>query len=135
VKKDGIYIDMKKINGKRIMTVGREVLLGWEAEASDLSLGGLDLEKMKLLEDAARVSVDKLAELRNAEKAAMAECDGAQTVYWEALKRARYGCLSHPKFGGNSGLYARWGYVRDDKKRSGLSRKPKSYDGEDAPEG
>ncbi len=125
---------MKKINGKRIMTVGREVLLGWEAEASDLSLGGLDLDKMKQLEDAAWGSVDKLAALRNAEKAAMAERDAAQSVYWDALKRARYGCLSHPKFGGNSGLYARWGYVREDKKMSGLTRKPKSYDAEDAPE-
>ena len=64
----------------------------------------------------------------------MAQRDGDVLAYWEALQRAKHGCLVHSKFGWNSSLYKRWGYVREDDRKSGLTRKPKSYDAEDAPE-
>lgn len=108
------------------MKVAREVLLGWESEAAELSLGGKTLEQMKELVDEAQAGLDHLAKLRNEEKAAMVERDAAVISLWESLKRARHAVLSHPRFGGDSALYARWGYVRDSVRSNGLVRKSKN---------
>ena len=125
---------MKNINIKRTMKVGQEVLLGWEAEAAELSLGGKTMDQMKQLADEAQAAIDRLAKLRNEEKAAMVERDAAVISFWEALKRARHAVLSHPRFGGDSALYGRWGYVRDSERSSGLGRKPKDPPGEEVTE-
>ena len=66
-------LKMKNINIKRAMKVGQEVLLGWEAEAAELSLGGKTRDQMKELADEAQAAIDRLAKLRNEEKARPAE--------------------------------------------------------------
>jgi len=116
------------------MSIGQNVELGWEAEAADLNLGNQTLEQVKALGTQAQGTIDALAKLRNEEQALMAQRDGDVQTYWEALQRAKHGCLGHSKFGRNSGLYKRWGYVREDDRKSGLTRKPKDTPGEVDPE-
>ena len=124
----------KKTRTKHIMSIGQNVELGWEAEAADLNLGNQTLDQVKELGTQAQDAIDALAKLRNEEQALMAQRDGTVLAYWEALQRAKHGCLGHSKFGRNSSLYKRWGYVRDDDRKSGLTRKPKDTPGEADPE-
>ena len=118
----------KKTRTKHIMSIGQNVELGWEAEAAELSLGNQTLEQVKALGAKAQETIDALAKLRNEEQALMAQRDDEVRAYWEALQRAKHGCLGHSRFGRNSSLYKRWGYVREDDRKSGLTRKAK--DGE-----
>ena len=115
----------KSVKANKIMSIGQNVELGWEAEAADMNLGNQTLEQVKALGAQAQGTIDALAKLRNEEHALMAQRDGDVLAYWEALQRAKHGCLGHTKFGRNSSLYKRWGYVREDDRKSGLTRKPK----------
>ena len=124
----------KKIRIMKVMSIGQNVELGWEAEAADLNLGNQTLDQVKELGTQAQGAIDALAKLRNEEQALMAQRDGTVLAYWEALQRAKHGCLGNSKFGRNSSLYKRWGYVRDDDRKSGLTHKPKDTPGEADPE-
>lgn len=115
----------KKIRISKVMNIGQNVELGWEAEAADLNLGNQTLDQVRVLGTQAQGAIDALAKLRNEEQALMAQRDDDVLAYWEALQRAKHGCLGHSKFGRNSSLYKRWGYVREDDRKSGLIRKPK----------
>ena len=116
------------------MFTGQNVELGWEAEAAELSLGNQTLEQVKALGAKAQQTIDALAKLRNEEQALMAQRDDEVRAYWQALQRAKHGCLGHSRFGRNSSLYKRWGYVRDSERSSGLVRKQKDSPEEEGPE-
>ena len=124
----------KSIKTNKIMSIGQNVELGWEAEAAELSLGNQTLEQVKALGAKAQETIDALAKLRNEQQALMAQRDDDVRAYWEALQRAKHGCLGHSRFGRNSSLYKRWGYVREDDRKSGLTRKAKDPPGEDEQE-
>ena len=124
----------KSIKANKIMSIGQNVELGWEAEATDMNLGNQTLEQVKALGAQAQGTIDALAKLRNEEQALMSQRDDDVLAYWEALQRAKHGCLGHSKFGRNSSLYKRWGYVREDDRKSGLTRKPKDTPSEADPE-
>jgi len=109
----------KKTRTKHIMSIGQNIELSWEAEAADLNLGNQTLDQVKELGTQAQGAIDALSKLRNEEQALMAQRDGAVLAYWEALQRAKHGCLGHSKFGRNLSLYKRWGYVRDDDQQVG----------------
>ena len=120
---------MTRPNSKKIREIAREVLIGWGEEASDKSFGGLDLERMNELAGRLNEDLDRVNELTNALKAARVERDQSARALKDGLKKARYGCMAPPSFGPDSSLYARWGFVPDSRRESGLTRKS-----EEAPE-
>ena len=55
----------KSIKTNKIMSIGQNVELGWEAEAADMNLGNKTLEQVKALGAQAQGTIDALAKLRN----------------------------------------------------------------------
>ena len=67
----------KSVKANKIMSIGQNVELGWEAEAADMNLGNQTLEQVKALGAQAQGTIDALAKLRNATRpcsAAAAAC-------------------------------------------------------------
>ena len=98
------------------------VIAGWEEHAADASFGGLTLAQFKAK---VKPSLDARAEIENLDRQLAGfrvDRDNADVVSEEIAASVVNSVKGDPSFGENSALYASFGYIRKDDRKSGLTR-------------
>ena len=72
---------------------------------------------------------DEISDLENQLKQKMMERDALDEANWQLSQLVVLSVAGNPKFGKNSALYERMGYVATSERRSGLTRKKKTDGG------
>jgi hypothetical protein len=95
---------------------------GWEEHAADATFAGLTLAQFKAK---VKPSLDARAAIETAERqldGARVDRDNADVVSEEIANNVVNSVKGDPSFGENSALYASFGYIRKDDRKSGLTR-------------
>ncbi len=98
------------------------VIAGWEEHAADASFAGLTLTQFKAK---VKPSLDARAAVEDFERkldGARVDRDNADLVSEEIANNVVNSAKGDPSFGENSALYASFGYIRKDDRKSGLTR-------------
>ena len=109
-------------NPKAIGDHINSVIAGWEEHAADATFAGLTLAQFKAKAKPsldARVTIDDL-DLKLA--GARVDRDNADVTSDEIANNVVNSVKGDPNFGENSALYASFGYIRKDDRKSGLTR-------------
>jgi len=109
-------------NPKSISNHINKVIAGWEEHAADASFAGLTLAQFKAK---VKPSLDARAEIDELERkldGARVDRDNSDLVSEEIALLVVNSVKGDPSFGENSPLYASFGYVRKEDRRSGLTR-------------
>ena len=109
-------------NPKIVAGFINDVVAGWEQHAPDATFAGLTLAQFK-----ARVkpSLDVREEITSLElklASARVQRHNADRASDEIAMNVVNSVKGDPKFGDNSALYASFGYIRKDDRKSGLTR-------------
>ena len=110
------------INPKAISNHINAVIDGWEEHAADVSFGGLTLAQFKAK---VKPSLDARATIETLERqldGLRVDRDNADVVSGEVTDNVVNTVKGDPTFGENSALYASFGYIRKDDRKSGLTR-------------
>jgi hypothetical protein len=98
------------------------IIAGWEEHAADATFAGLTLTQFKTKVKPsldARAAIESLARQLDG---ARVERDNADVTSLEVATNVVNSAKGDPNFGENSALYASFGYVRRDDRKSGLTR-------------
>jgi hypothetical protein len=99
-----------------------DIIAGWEEHAADATFGALTLAQFKLK---VKPSLDARTAIEDLERqldGARVDRDNADVLSEEVTNNVVNSVKGDPSFGENSALYASFGYVRKDDRRSGLTR-------------
>ena len=94
----------------------------WAAVAADESLAGMTLEQFKTATQGAITEREELDQLRGAVSGAIVRRKVEDQKVRKLTNRVINGIKASPRFGPDSDLYRRLGYVTDIERRSGLKR-------------
>ncbi len=98
------------------------VIHGWEEHAADATFAGLTLTQFKAK---VKPSLDARAVIESLERqidGTRVDRDNADVVSDQIANNVVNSVKGDPTFGENSALYASFGYIRKDDRKSGLSR-------------
>jgi hypothetical protein len=99
-----------------------DIIDGWEEHAADATFGGLTLAQFKLK---VKPSLDARSAIEDFDRqldGARVDRDNADVVSEEIAQNVVNSVKGDPNFGENSALYASFGYIRKDDRRTGLTR-------------
>lgn len=91
--------------------------------APDATLANMTLGKFEELTQASLIERNKVDQALRQHSAAIARREAADKKTRELLKRVVHAVQAHPTYGPNSDLFRTMGYVTDDERKSGLTRK------------
>ncbi len=94
----------------------------WAAVAADESLAGMTLEQFKTATQGAITEREELDQLRGAVSGAIVRRKVEDQKVRKLTNRVINGIKASPRFGPDSDLYRRLGYVTDIERSSGLKR-------------
>jgi len=94
----------------------------WAAVAADESLAGMTLEQFKTATQGSITEREELDQLRGAVSGAIVRRKVEDQKVRKLTNRVINGIKASPRFGPDSDLYRRLGYVTDIERRSGLKR-------------
>jgi len=100
----------------------KAVVAGWEENAADATFGGLTLAQFKAK---VKPSLDARAGIETLNRqidGVRVERDNADVVSEEIANNVVNSVKGDPAYGENSALYASFGYIRKDDRKSGLTR-------------
>lgn len=106
------------------------VIGGWETLAPDKSFGGMTLTQLKAAVKPSFDARDQLRALENQVQSKQVERDNADTESLRLVQRVINGVIGDPEEGPDSDLYESFGYTRPSERKTGLTRKKKSGDGD-----
>ena len=95
----------------------------WRLLAPDATLANMTLGKFEELTQASLIERNKVDQALRQHSAAIARREAADKKTRELLKRVVHAVQAHPTYGPNSDLFRTMGYVTDDERKSGLTRK------------
>lgn len=114
----------------KIMEKLSKILDAWENIASRESFGGMTLTEFQT-EIGKSVTVrEEIADLENQITNKTQERDAIDASNWEKAQFVVNSVAGNPSFGKNSGLYEAMGYIPTDQRKSGLTRKTKTENGD-----
>jgi hypothetical protein len=99
------------------------MLNAWEALAPQNSFGGMTLEQFQAEAQPAHAARQRIADLENQLKQAIAAREEADEHFQERARRVLCGVIADPTEGPDSPLFEAMGYTRKSAIRSGLIRK------------
>ncbi|HTD66534.1 MAG TPA: hypothetical protein VK846_08405 [Candidatus Limnocylindria bacterium] len=98
------------------------VIAGWEEHATDATFGGLTLTQFKAKMKPSLDARDEVSSLELKLAAARVDRNNADLVSEEITNNVVNSAKGDPSYGENSALYASFGYIRKDDRKSGLTR-------------
>ena len=109
-------------NPKAIGNFISGVIAGWEEHAPDATFGGLTLTQYKAKVKPSLDARDEVSSFELKLAAARVDRDNADLVSDEITSNVVNSAKGDPNYGENSALYASFGYIRKDDRKSGLTR-------------
>ncbi len=101
------------------------MLNGWETLAPDKTFAGMTLQQFKTAAQPAQAARQRLEELDDQQKQAIAQRDAADDALQSKMQQVIAGVLADPTEGPDSALYESMGYTRKSERKTGLTRKRK----------
>jgi hypothetical protein len=121
---------MSKMSPKKIMEKLSKILDAWRDIAPTESFGGMTLTEFQTEVGKSVTAREEIIELENQVTNKMQGRDSVDAANWEKAQLVVNSVAGNPNFGKNSGLYEAMGYVPTDQKKSGLTRKTKTEEGD-----
>ena len=107
-----------------------EVLNAWKEIAPDEIFGGMTLAQFETeINKSMQARVD-ITDIENQLTNRKKQRDLIDQANWEKMQLVVDSVKGNPNYGKNSGLYQTMGYVTNDERKSGLTRKKKDNGGE-----
>jgi len=98
------------------------IIAGWEEHAADATFGGLTLAQFKTKVKPSLDARDEVKALELKLAAARVDRNNADLISEEITSNVVNSAKGEPAYGENSALYASFGYIRKDDRKSGLTR-------------
>lgn len=109
-------------NPKAIGDFINAVIAGWEEHAPESTFGGLTLTQYKAKVKPSLDARDEVSSLELKLGSARVDRDNADALTDEITNNVVNSVKGDPTHGENSALYASFGYIRKDDRKSGLTR-------------
>jgi len=95
----------------------------WRLLAPDATLANMTLAKFEELTQSSVIERNKVEQALRLHSAAIARREAADKNTRNLIKRVVHAVQAHPSYGPNSDLFRTMGYVTEDERKSGLTRK------------
>jgi hypothetical protein len=118
----------KMNNNKKIEEWLTTVTESWAENAKEETFSGMNLAQFKVLTRTSLTERERLDTILRDRRAGIARREAADRKTREYIKMVVHAVLANPDHGPNSALYRAMGYITDDERASGLTRKDDAPD-------
>lgn len=121
---------MAKMSPSKTMEKLSRILDAWKNIAPADKFGGMTLVEFQTEVGKSITARDEISDMENQITNKIQERDAIDTSNWEKAQFVVNSVAGNPNFGKNSGLYEAMGYIPTDQRKSGLTRKTKTENGD-----
>lgn len=114
---------MARMSPREVEKKIERMINAWETLAPEKTFGGMTLAQFKAIAKPAQDARDRIDDLEDQLKQAMASRDDADKDFLDKAELVVNGVRADPTEGPDSALYEAFGYTRKSERKSGLTRK------------